>query len=58
MAHTLVTLGGSNPRSNKVKPTGDSTPARPETVAQLGKRPQGTGEAVLGLVGELLQSRI
>ena len=41
-----------------VKPAGDSTPARPETVARLGKRPQGTDEAVLGLVGELLQARV
>ena len=33
--------------------TGDMTPARPETVAAVGNALQGTGEAVLGLVGEL-----
>ena len=33
-------------------------PARPETVARLGKRPHGMGEAVLGLVGELSLARI
>ena len=32
---------------NRVKPAGDSTPARLETVARLRKRPQGIGEAVL-----------
>ena len=58
MAHASVTLGGVKPQVKQVKPTGDSTPARPETAARLGKRPQGTDEAVLGLVGELLQSRI
>ena len=40
-----------------VKPTGDVTPARPETAVRLGNALQGTGEAVLGLVGELLQAR-
>ena len=30
------------------------TPARPETAARCGIALQGTGEAVLGLVGELL----
>ena len=48
---------GSN-RANEVKPAGGSTPARPETAARLGKRPQGTDEAVLGLIGELLQARV
>ena len=43
---------------NRVKPAGDSTPARLETAARLGKRPQGTDEAVLGLIGELLQARV
>ena len=47
-----------NPREVKplvsgVKPAGDSTPARPETVAAVGNALRGTGEAVLGLVGEL-----
>ena len=50
--------GGVKLGSNRVKPAGDSTPARPETAARLGKRPQGTDEAVLGLIGELLQARI
>ena len=34
------------------------TPARPETVARCGIALQGTGEAVLGLVGELLLPRV
>ena len=41
-----------------VKPTGDMTPARPETAAQCGIALQGTGEAVLGLVGEPLLPRV
>ena len=56
-----MTQGESNwgqTGSNKVKPAGDSTPARPETAARLGKRPQGTDEAVLGLIGELLQAQV
>ena len=56
-----MTQGESNwgqPGSNEVKPAGDSTPARPETAARLGKRPQGTDEAVLGLIGELLQAHV
>ena len=53
-----VKLGPPGQLSAGVKPTGDSMPARPETVAQLRKRPQGTGEAILGLVGELLQARV
>ena len=51
------TRGRVNP-GQRVKPAGDSTPARPETAARLGKRPQGTDEAVLGLIGELLQARV
>ena len=46
------------PLVSGANPAGVESPTRPETVARLGKRPQGTGEAVLGLVGELLQSRI
>ena len=34
------------------------TPARPETVARCGNALQGTGEAVLGLVGEPLLPRV
>ena len=41
------------PRVERVKLTGDMTPAKPETAARLGNRPQGTDEAVLGLAGEL-----
>ena len=41
-----------------VKPAGDSTPARPETVAAIGNALQGTGEAVLGLVRKLLLARV
>ena len=40
------------------KPAGDSTPARPGTVAAVGNTLQGTGEAVLGLVGEPLLPRV
>ena len=46
----------AHPWSNgvsRVKPAGDLTPARPETVATVGNALRGTGEAVLGLVGEL-----
>ena len=57
-AHASVTLGGSNPRSDKSNPTGDKTPARPETAARCGNALQGTGEAVLGLVGEPLLPRV
>ena len=46
------------PLVSGVKPAGDSTPARPEMAARHGKRPQGTDEAVLGLIGELLQARV
>ena len=53
-----MTLGGSNPRSDKSNPTGDMTPARPETAARCGIALQGTGEAVLGLVGKLLLPRV
>ena len=56
-----MTQGESNwgqTGSNEVKPAGDSTPARPETAARLGIRPQGTDEAVLGLIGELLQAHV
>ena len=56
-----MTQGESNwgqTGSNEVKPAGKSTPARPETAARLGKRPQGTDEAVLGLIGELLQAHV
>ena len=41
-----------------VNPTGDMTPARPETAARCGIALQGTGEAVLGLVGEPLLPRV
>ena len=41
-----------------VNPTGVSTPARPGTVAAVGNTLQGTGEAVLGLVGEPLLPRV
>ena len=54
-------LGKSNrvkSRVSGVKPTGDMTPARPETAARYGNALQGTGEAVLGLVGEPLLVRI
>ena len=34
-AHASVTLGGSNPRSDKSNPTGDMTPARSETAAKV-----------------------
>ena len=34
------------------------TPAKPETAARLGNRPQGPDEAVLGLAGELSQARV
>ena len=34
------------------------TPARPETAARRGIALQGTGEAVLGLVGKLLLPRV
>ena len=50
--------GGVPPWSKWVKPTGDMTPARPETAARTGNALQGTGEAVLGLVGEPLLVRI
>ena len=41
-----------------VNPAGVSTPARPGTVAAVGNTLQGTGEAVLGLVGEPLLPRV
>ena len=41
-----------------VNPTGVSTPARPGTVAAVGNTLQGTGEAVLGLIGEPLLPRV
>ena len=50
--------GGVKLGSNEVKPADDSTPARPETAARLGKRPQGTNKAVLGPIGELLQAHV
>ena len=56
-----MTQGESNwgqTGSNEGKPAGDSTPARPETAARLGKRPKGTDEAILGLIGELLQAHV
>ena len=58
MSLTQGSQTGVKPLVSGANPAGDESPARPETVARLGKRPQGTGEAVLGLVGELLQSRI
>ena len=50
--------GGVLPWSRWVKPTGDMTPARPKTAARSGNALQGTGEAVLGLVGEPLLPRV
>ena len=41
-----------------VNPTGDTTPARPGTVAAVGNTLQGTGEAVLALIGEPLLPRV
>ena len=55
---TCQGLRGVLPWSKWVKPTGDMTPARPETAARCGIALQGTGEAVLGLVGEPLLVRI
>ena len=55
---TCQGLRGVLPWSKWVKPTGDVTPARPETAARCGIALQGTGEAVLGLVGELLLPRV
>ena len=54
----MDTGGGVPPWSKWVKPTGDMTPARPETAARCGIALQGTGEAVLGLVGEPLLPRV
>ena len=55
-----MTLGGGGvkPQVKQVKPTGDMTPAGPETAARCGNALQGTGEAVLGLVGEPLLPRV
>ena len=50
--------GGVKPQVRQVNPTGDMTPARPETAARCGNALQGTGEAVLGLVGEPLLARV
>ena len=50
--------GGVPLWSEWVKPTGDMTPARPEAAARIGNALQGTGEAMLGLVGEPLLVRI
>ena len=55
---TCQGLRGVLPWSKWVKPTGDVTPARPETAARCGITLQGTGEAVLGLVGEPLLPRV
>ena len=57
-AHASVTLGGVKPQVKQVKPTGDMTPVRPETAERCGNALQGTGEAVLGLVGEPLLPRV
>ena len=57
-AHASVTLGGVKPQVRQVNPTGDKTPARPETAARCGIALQGMGEAVLGLVEEPLLPRI
>ena len=48
----------AGPTCQGVKPTGNVTPARPETAARRGIALQGTGEAVLGLVGEPLLPRV
>ena len=58
MSLTQGSQTGVKPLVSRANRAGDSTPARPKMVARLGKRPQGTCEAVLGLVGELLQARI
>ena len=50
--------GEVKPLVSRVNPAGDSTPARPGTVAAIGNTLQGTGEAVLGLVGEPLLPRV
>ena len=41
-----------------VKPTGDMTPARPETAARLGNAAQAMKRAAEGIRGELELSRI
>ena len=41
-----------------VNPTGDMTPARPETAARLGNAAQATKRAAEGIRGELELSRI
>ena len=58
MSLTQGSQTGVKPLVSGANPAGVESPARPKTVARLGKCPQGTGEAVLGLVGELLQARI
>ena len=50
--------GEVKPRVSRVNPASVSTPARPGTVAAVGNTLQGTGEAVLGLVGKLLLPRV
>ena len=50
--------GEVKPLVSRVNPAGVSTPARPGTVAAVGNTLQGTGEAVLGLVGEPLLPRV
>ena len=42
MAHAPVTEGRSNPLVSGVKPTGDVTPARPDTAARLENLPPAT----------------
>ena len=58
MSLTQGSQTGVKPLVSGANPAGVESPVRPEMVARLGKHPQGTGEAVLGLVGELLQARI
>ena len=50
--------GEVKPLVSRVNPAGVSTPMRPGTVAAVGNTLQGTGEAVLGLVGEPLLPRV
>ena len=57
MSLTQGSQTGVEPLVSGANPAGVESPARPETVARLGKHPQGTDEAVIGLVGELLQAR-
>ena len=50
--------GEVKPLVKRLNPAGVESPARPETAAAVGNTLQGTGEAVLGLVGEPLLPRV